>query len=342
MNEPTNQSSGGFGDTFSSQPAASGTNPFTADLKGEFTSNFGTNTNAVSQIFKEGSFAGQNKTKYLIIGGVVLVVVAILAFALFPSDEEGEGEETAAEETPVDESTEDGFAQEEDKESEETPAEEELKADAMAETPVEETPVETPVSEPVAESEPIAGAGGGIGSGPITLTDPSDGSLLNYDESQGAAMFSWTGGGGYIVFSRNSSMTPVVYRIRVSGNQYAFQNPWPGTWYWKVENGSGSTEVRSFKVSGPPRRNLQITEPSNGAVAGNGGVVAWQGDSSVAYYRVEISNSGWANPTHRFATSGNSVRLEGVAAGAYQMRVGAFSEVSGRFEYTSPASVTVQ
>jgi hypothetical protein len=36
------------------------------------------------------------------------------------------------------------------------------------------------------------------------------------------------------------------------------------------------------------------------------------------------------------------VKLEGVTAGAYQMRVGAFSEVSGRFEYTAPASVTVQ
>lgn len=340
MNEPSNQSSGGFGDTFSSQPAASGTNPFTADLKGEFTSNFGTNTNAVSQIFKEGSFAGQNKTKYLIIGGVVLVVVAILAFALFPSEDEGESTETAGEETPAEEGGEE-TANTEEKEGEEK-TEEETKAEETAEATPEEKPAETPAPEPVAESRPISGSGGGAGSGPVTLTEPTDGSSINYDESQGAANFSWTGGGGYIVFSRNSSMSPAVFRIKVSGNQYAFHNPWPGTWYWKVENSSGSTEVRSFKVNGPARRNLQITEPSNGAVAGNGGVVAWQGDSAVAYYRVEISNSGWANPTHRFATSGNSIKLEGVAAGSYQMRVGAFSEVSGRFEYTAPASVTVQ
>jgi hypothetical protein len=328
MNEPSNQT-GGFGDTFSSQPAATGTNPFTADLKGEFTSNFGTNTNAVSQIFKEGGFVGQNKTKYFIIGGVVFVVVAILAFALIPSDEE-EGEGETAEETSPEN------AEGTDTKTDEEATAEETKPEGEGETTAEQSAA----SEAVPESKPMKSTGGG--GGPVALTEPADGSSLNYDESQGPAMFTWTGGGGHIVFSRNSSMSPVVYRVKVSGNQYAFHHPWPGTWYWKVENGSGSTEVRSFKVNGPARRNLQITEPSNGSVAGNGGVIAWQGDSAVAYYRVEISNSGWANPTHRFATSGNSVKLEGVTAGSYQMRVGAFSEVSGRFEYTAPASVTVQ
>jgi hypothetical protein len=342
MNEPSNQT-GGFGDTFSSQPAATGTNPFTADLKGEFTSNFGTNTNAVSQIFKEGGFVGQNKTKYFIIGGVVFVVVAILAFALIPSDEEeGEGE-TAEETSPEDGSEEAAATDTENAEGTDTKTDEEATAEeTKPEGEGEKTAEESKAPESVPESKPMTSGGGGGGGGPVALTEPADGSSLNYDESQGPAMFTWTGGGGHIVFSRNSSMSPVVYRVKVSGNQYAFHHPWPGTWYWKVENGSGSTEVRSFKVNGPARRNLQITEPSNGSVAGNGGVIAWQGDSAVAYYRVEISNSGWANPTHRFATSGNSVKLEGVTAGSYQMRVGAFSEVSGRFEYTAPASVTVQ
>ena len=50
MNSAPNQSN----NTFNSQPATgTQSNPFTADLKGEFTSNFGTNTNAVSQIFKD-------------------------------------------------------------------------------------------------------------------------------------------------------------------------------------------------------------------------------------------------------------------------------------------------
>src|SRR5690606_30916752 len=127
------------------------------------------------------------------------------------------------------------------------------------------------------------------------------------------------------------------------GNQYEFHHPWPGTWYWKVENASGSTEGRSFQVTAPARRNVVLSEPqAGGAVAGNGGTVSWQGDNSVAFYRVELTASGsWANPEHRFATSGNSVSLQGVAAGQYQMRVGAFSEVSGRWEFTAPVPVSV-
>lgn len=359
MNEPTNKTGGGgFGDTFSSQPAptglgtgtgtGTGSNPFTADLKGEFTSNFGTNTNAVSQIFKEGGFVGQNKKKYMIIGGVVLVVVAILAFALFPSsEEEGDATETAAEEGGT---TEDGTEEvaegegEGEKKQDDTAATAQAEGEAKPEEKVETTSEGT-AGESAQAAAPAPSPGrseGGELGGSITLTEPEDGSSLNYDESQGPAMFRWTGGGGYIVFSRNASMNPVVYRLRVSGNEYAFNQPWPGTWYWKVENSSGSTEVRSFRVAAPARRSIQLTEPTSGSVAGNGGVIAWQGDSSVAYYRVELSNAGWANPTHRFATSGNSVKLEGVAAGSYEMRVGAFSEVAGRFEYTTPTSVTVQ
>ena len=71
MNEQPSNNHTGLNETFSSQPGGQQTNPFTADLKGEFTSNFGTNTNAVSQIFKEGGFVGTNRTKYLIIGGVL-------------------------------------------------------------------------------------------------------------------------------------------------------------------------------------------------------------------------------------------------------------------------------
>lgn len=360
MNEPTNKTGGGgFGDTFSSQPAptglgsatgtgtGTGSNPFTADLKGEFTSNFGTNTNAVSQIFKEGGFVGQNKKKYMIIGGVVLVVVAILAFALFPtSEEEGDTTETATEDGATEEGGEEVAEGEGEKKEEDGAATAQADGEAKPEEKVETTPeASTGESSQAAASAAVPRAAGGDGaelSGAITLSEPEDGSSLNYDESQGPAVFRWTGGGGHIVFSRNASMNPVVYRIKVSGNEYAFNQPWPGTWYWKVENASGATEVRSFRVNSPTRRSLQITEPTGGSVAGNGGVIAWQGDSSIAYYRVELSTSGWANPTHRFATSGNSVKLEGVAAGSYQMRLGAFSEVSGRFEYTSPSTVTVQ
>ncbi len=329
MNEaPSNQS--GMSDTFSSQPAPQ-TNPFTADLKGEFTSNFGTNTNAVSQIFKEGGFVSQSRTKYLIIGGVLIAVLAVVFYLLT-------GESDPSEETT------DETAATEETDEESTEATDEKTEEATTEAATEEVPVADTTAQTAAVPSSIPQSGGfSGGSGKVALGEPADGSSLSYDETQGPATFSWTGGSGYIVFSRNQSMNPQAMKVAVSGNSFAFHHPWPGTWYWQVTNKSGSTEVRSFKVGSPARRNIQLSQPaSGGAVAGNGGTVSWQGDAKVAYYRVEFSTGGWGNPQHRFASSGNSVSLQGVTPGQYQMRVGAFSEVAGRWEYTTAVPVTVQ
>jgi hypothetical protein len=300
MNEaPSNQT--GLSDTFSSQPAPQ-TNPFTADLKGEFTSNFGTNTNAVSQIFKEGGFVGDKKKKYMIYGAIGVVALGVLAWLLFsdPSSdpaftgEDGgdtvasaDGEEIGEADAKVD--------------GEETPTadagDEQNVSDGETTSDVDGTvtepvPTDTVATNPVAPSVPSFGGGSGaasFGSGPVTLTEPAEGSLLNYDETQGAATFNWTGGGGYIVFSRNQSMNPPALRIRVNGNSYAFQHPWPGTWYWRVENASGQTEVRSFKVTPPARRDIALQQPqAGGAVPGKGGTGSSQGESKVAFYRVEM------------------------------------------------------
>mgnify|MGYP006275502303 CR=1 FL=1 len=342
MNEAPNSNTG-MNDSFSSQSTPQ-SNPFTADLKGEFTSNFGTNTNAVSQIFKEGGFASNNKTKSMILGGVLFAVICVALFMYFSSDSsESTGDDVASEtdsEGGADDAEEQGDAtagetKPEEKEKAEAPAA--ATAAAPAAAPAKAAPA------PVATAAPKAQRSFSAGSGPITLGEPADGSSITYDESQGPATFSWTGGSGYIVFSRNSSMSPTVMRVPVSGNSYNFNHPWPGTWYWKVENNSGATEVRSFKVGAPPRRNIAIQAPASGAsIAGTGGTVSWQGDSKVAYYRVEFTNGSWANPQYRFASSGNSLQLQGVPAGQFQMRLGAFSEISGRWEYTQPVSVTVQ
>jgi hypothetical protein len=341
MNEAPNNTSG-LNDTFSSQPAPQ-SNPFTADLKGEFTSNFGTNTNAVSQIFKEGGFVNQDRTKKLIIGGVVIAVLAILLYVFWPSGDdsvatdETAGEETATEEAAGEETDEAATEETDEATTEDT-------ADTPAETPATaDTTQAADQSTEGSKASSYVPSSFAASSGSITLTEPADGSSLNYDESQGAATFSWSGGGGWIVFSRNQSMNPVSLKVAVSGNSYSFQHPWPGKWFWKVQNKSGSTEVRSFSVASPVRRNIQISEPqANGAIAGSGGTISWQGDSKVARYRVEFSTGDWANPPYRFSSSGNSVQTNGVPAGQYQMRLGAFSEVSGRWEFTSPVGVTVQ
>ena len=49
--------------------------------------------------------------------------------------------------------------------------------------------------------------------------------------------------------------------------------------------------------------------------------------------------TSWANPAHRFQTSGTSVALNGVPPGSYDFRVGAFSEAAGRWEWQELMSV---
>lgn len=322
-NAPSNQT--GAGNTFSQ--AGTQSNPFTADLKGEFTSNFGTNTNAVSQIFKEGGFVSSNKTKYLLIAAGVLVVLAVV-FYFYTSDsstDESEDEVATAEKV-------------EPKKVEPKVAETKPEPAAVAEP----KPVEQPIAKEVAP--PRARRAEPTYSGDIVLGGPSTGASLTYDETTGGAEFTWRGApGSTIAFSRSKSMRPLAFKKNVRGSSYSFTHPWPGTWFWRVESGGTVSETRSFTVTAPARRQIAVSAPaSGGTIAGSGGVVSWQQAERVAFYRVEFSNGGWANPQFRFASAGNSVQLQGVTAGQYQMRVGAFSEVSGRWEYTQPMPVTVQ
>lgn len=180
-----------------------------------------------------------------------------------------------------------------------------------------------------------------IVSGDIQLLAPLDGQRRNYDETSEYAVFEWSGGqGGTISFSRQQSMDPLEKKVTVSGNSYALAHPWPGVWYWQVENDAGVSEVSRFHVDAAQKRNIQLMPV--GSLAGTGGVVSWQGDSKVARYQVELSQSGWSNPAWRFQTSSTSLALSNVTAGNYKLRVGAFSEVAGRWEYTTPVDVTVE
>jgi hypothetical protein len=312
MNSAPNQSN-----NFNSQPAT-GTqgNPFTADLKSEFTSSFGNNTNAVSQIFKDGSFSNPNRTRNIMIGFAAFVAIVGVGYMYFggdPSDETLEGELPAEETTP----------------------------------PVEATvipPIEATATAPAEAVAATPAAAPAAATGAIMLTSPENGASIAYDETQGSANFSWDGGPGTIVFSRNSSMKPETMRVKVSGSTYAFHHPWPGQWFWKIESEGGMSEPRSFSVSAPIRRNVALTAPtSGGTIAGTGGVVSWTGDKGVAYYRVEMNQGDdWTNPQFKFSSSGAQAQLNAVPAGSYQMRLGAFSEVSGRWEYGQVMPVTVQ
>ena len=338
MNQaPNTQPQTGANDTtFPSQPATN-TNPFATDLKGEFTSNFGTNANTVSQIFKDGGFGSENRTKYLMIaGGIVLLLVA--AFVLYPVFMEEGTEEFA-----------DGEVISETVEGEEVIAGETEEVTEDAALAAEETAETTEIAEETAvnpEEAAPAEMAAPAGDGAVALGAPNSGFSMSYDATQAPLQFSWQAEGpSTIVFSRKADMSNVYRRVSAEGS-YAFGHPLPGTWYWRVDSASGSSEVRSFSVGAPARRNISLVEPSAGqAVSGNGGAVRWQGDENVSFYRVEMvpaGSSDWSNPAYRFATGGSEAQLNNVASGDYSVRLGAHSKVSGRWEYTAPQAVSVQ
>ncbi len=308
-----------------SQTSGAQSNPFTSELKGEFTSDFGTNTNAVSQIFKGGGFSAESKSRLIILG---VAAVAILGGAYWYLAEPGtESTEEVADETTPEEGGEDGAAKTDEAKDGAKPAEEAKTADA-------------------ATTKGAAGAEGNPSTGAIKLVSPGSGGSQSYDETQGVSEFTWEGPADEIVFSRNKSMTPIVKSVKLSGaSTFSFENPYPGTWYWQVKNSTGASDVSSFTIAAPEHRSFPIQSPTpGGSVAGNGGVVSWQAAEKVARYSVEFTPKGssFANPSYRFGTSGTSVSLQGVNPGSYDVRVGAFSEVAGRWEWQMIQNVSVQ
>ena len=355
-NQPLNQSEG-----FSSHTNPE-TNPFTADLKGEFSSNFGTNTNAVSEIFKSGDFGTGNKNKNIfMIIGLVLLILGLSYFLLMGDDEEYE---TASNE-PTTEEVSEAPAEEAAATAEETPpevAETKDEAPAVVEEAATEAVNEAPEigdeagPAAVAEVAPEAYANEAVGSsaqaqqmgsGSVSLESPGPNNTIEYNEGLSGAKFSFSGPAAYIMFSRSPSMAFIDRKITLNGGStYTYTNPKPGRWFWAVMGSDGTTsEIRSFTVGAPARANVTVIQPQPGSsIAANGGVVSWQTSGDVTSYRVEMipgQSSDWANPT-RYATASESAQLNGAEPGEYQMRVGAFSRVSGRWEYTSPFSVSVQ
>ena len=345
MNQDPNNTSSAFSDSTN----ATQSNPFTGDLKGEFTSDFGTNTNAVSQMFKGGGPGGdKRKTLVLILGGVVLI--AVLVFLMVTEDEQGGFSDFAESQDmeEVDGLGDDEAAQEQDQELADGATEQLEGGEDGQEAEAGEKPEDGTVAdgatvdgtdtvmgeetEPMGESMPADLAS----TGDITVSSPFEGASLPYDETQGPATFSWSGQADRIVFARNSSMSPIIRSVNVAGRQsYRYLHPHPGTFYWRLENAEGGSAPQSFTINSPIRRNFPVSQPAAGGQIDGSGIVGWQTDSKVAFYKVELTTSGgsWSSPSYSYSTSGSSVQLQGVSPGSYDFRVGAFSEVSGRFEW---------
>ena len=291
----------------------------------------GASTSAVSRLFSEGAFSDPHRKKIMIIGGAVGGLLLVLGIVFFVFSDDG-GEDMGAPPLP----------------GEEVAGEEGVPpSEGIEGMPGEEMAVEDG-DMPVMEGEEgmlAADMMGGGAVGDMQAVLPSGGQMRGYDETTGDAMFQWEGGADYIVFARRSSMISPELRIRISGNNsYGLRDAWPGTWYWRLESADGSqySATQSFAISTPPRRNIALSQPSSGESISGDSTVSWTGDEKISYYRVEISSGNFSNPNYRFATVGTSVQLSGVMSGSYQLRVGGFSEVSGRWEYTDPIAVTVQ
>lgn len=353
---------------FSSQTNADQTNPFTGDLKGEFTSEFGTNTNAVSQIFNNNGFNSQSRTK-LVIG--IVALVSLLAGGFFYI--QTQDSESAQEDTVLDpqEIGQEDIAEGSDELQQEqldtaadkpadtaTAANPTARENAVAEDTVSTTTAEaentsaaemidtaaTPRATPSAQS---LGSTATMGqSSTLAVSSPIGGAETDYNETMAAPRFSWQGNATRIIFSRSSSMRPVYRFANVEGrSSYKFNGIFPGNWYWQLQGPDGMSEVQSFTISPPSRRPVSIIEPQSGSsLSGNGGFVAWSGADKVARYQVQFKtpDMSWANPTYRYGTVGTKVAVSGMAPGTYDMRVGAFSEVSGRWEWHVMKGISVQ
>ncbi|MCB9229864.1 MAG: hypothetical protein H6618_09655 [Deltaproteobacteria bacterium] len=345
--------------------------PFSADLKNDFSDNFATGVSGVSQMFREGGFVGENRTRLLALVGLLVLIIAGALFYLFSDDDYKEDDFIVADEAetsllPPAEQAE-LITQMPIPEAQKTNESMKDKTSEVKNTPVfkdspfsgnlvrEETnslpPLsgteEDSLSSSQKEREITKSRARSLPAASIapSLTTPGEGMVRNYDETTEAPLFTWGGSpGGVVLISAQRSMQPAMIRRRVKGNSARIRRLLPGTWYWQVRNGAGSSEVRSFVIREPVARSLNLASPSAGATLdGNGGIVSWTGDQKISFYRVEMNQQeSWTNPEHRFATSGTQLKIQGVSAGSYQLRLGAFSEVSGRWEYTNPVSVVVR
>ena len=177
-----------------------------------------------------------------------------------------------------------------------------------------------------------------------SLQGPQDGVRRHYDLSSQEAYLQWEGTASWVEFSKQPHMSSIFLKRPVKGQRHPLPRLAPGLWFWRVRGGAGSSQVRSFEILPPRPLELALQEPSPGALLSKqGALVRWKGDRKATQYRVELARDGhWHQPELRLVSAGTQLLLEALEAGDYQLRLGAFSQISGRWEYLDPISVKVQ
>ncbi|MDD9951361.1 MAG: hypothetical protein OXT67_07320 [Zetaproteobacteria bacterium] len=344
-------------------------NPFESELRSDFSSSFGaTTTNAVSSMFKDSGFITENRTKLIGILAVLVLAIAGGIFLLSEEDVEDPDDFLIAEEEPehkslTEEGLEDKAAQDntlgadkaqnnegddEDLNIEETSGSE---IDKLSEDTIDDNDLESIGYEEESQSTSAphkrAQRKFVAASAPPISQAPTNGASRVYNEAGQRATFAWNpaGGSATLVLSQNEDLSNPIAKLAAGtdGQLEVRQILTPGVWYWQVSNSQGKSEIRRFTILPAPLRKIDLLEPTSGTtLSGNNGIIRWTGDTHVSLYKVQLStNNSWAQPEVQRATSGTSATLSGVNPGSYQLRIGAFSEVSGQWEFTNPIDITI-
>jgi len=298
--------------------------------QGEFASGFG-GTNAVSQIFKEGGFNGDDtRKKVLIAGGIVAALGALAAVYFLFFQEKTPGAESAATPTANAENANNENANAAaTAEGEAAASDEEMLADGEA---LEEGAEEGAVEEGAVEEGAVE-AGATAPAAPAVVG--SSGSYT-YNEEAGGPVVN-AAPGSFIEVSRRADFASMYVTGRVgSSGAFRIPNPPPGRVYWR-QQGGGASEIT---VAPPPGLGLQFQAP---ATLTEGAQVSWSATGAAAFFRLEFSpDQSFVAISHMMSTSQTSAALAGVTAGSYYVRVSGFNKAAGRWEHSSATKVEVQ
>ncbi|NBW82329.1 hypothetical protein EBR21_11300 [bacterium] len=304
----------GFGGGTFGGTSGGGSPKSQAQMGGEFSSGFGGGTNAVSQIFRDGGGAGDDKRRKLMLSLGIGVALALLGYGgyvlLFEEGGSSEAPIVAATAAPK------ATAKAEDKAASKATSTTVAEDDAADEEDEESADDEELVSNSVAPSSSGSYTYNEIGGGPIVQASP----------------------GTPIEVSRKQDFSE-MYMTGTTNNagQLRIPNPPPGKVFWRV---AGKSEVTEIAIAPAPKLNIAMKV---GASIGSSETLQWSADGNAAHFRLEFaSDASFASVSHSFSTNKNQVALSGVNPGNYYVRVGGLNVAAGRWEFTRGSSVEVK
>ncbi len=310
---------GAAGGTFGG--SAGGAPKSQAAQGGEFSSGFGGGTNAVSQIFRDGSMGSDDKRRKVMMGlilGVAFTIVAASIYYFVFDEGDFSSEVPTAATTPAPAASE---------------TTSEKKADAAAKTTdaaagtVAETEEDAALEDEEGEDEELVSA----------PSAPSSSGSYKYNEVGGGPLVSAPAGTAIEVSRMQDFSVMYMTGTTNTGGQLRIPNPPPGKVYWRV---AGKPEVTEITIAPPAKLNIGL---KIGASIGATETMQWSADGEVAHFRLEFAGEpSFGNLAHSFSTNKNQLTLSGVNPGNYFVRVGGLNVASGRWEYTRGSSIEVK